>query len=631
MGAASIKVQGAQSGAIPENAEYPTPPRLSLIEGEVTFLRQGADQWVNAQINTPLAPNDELYTGSAARLEFQIGPYAFLRAGQQTLINLEKHDQDVMEFGVASGRVVLDLRIMMDTVASIVVNTPDASFIVENAGYFRIDINEGHTRFINRSNGRARAVLTGGDSLIISNGEAVTIYGQPESRIASAAAPPPDSWDKWNLGRTDDQLKAESSQYVSASAYGLKDLDDYGTWRITREYGPVWVPEAVDSGWTPYSTGSWVRDPRYDWTWVDTAPWGWAPYHYGRWVFVNSSWCWTPGPMVPRVVYAPALVAFYGQPGAKVSFRAGSSMVGWIPLGWGEPLIPWWGRAGFIHRPWWGGWGGPRIINNVYVRHGGPIKVNRINTYRNTRIPGAMITINRQYFGHGPVNRAAIRRDLPGFRPIHRPPRLSPRPVHFVPSPVGSFRPPEHRSNRPVVRGRWDYGPASSRPGPGRFIDRPSRIPSGPPPAARAPARDRPLPRAGPPAQVRRAPAARPVPRVQPVPRDGFGSRPDSGPQGRRDQEVRPSGRVSPGYGYRPPAQSAAPARGRAPREITKPDSGQQPGSRGYSGRRPADEESGSMRRPGSVPGHRPAINQGSRPYPRPRQPGGSIGPGKFN
>src|SRR5262245_66670830 len=94
--------------------------------------------------------------------------------------------------------------------------------------------------------------------------------------------------------------------------YGTQELDQYGTWRVLDTYGPVWVPRAMPMGWVPYSTGRWIWDPSYGWTWLDDAPWGWAPYHYGRWVFVGGSWAWAPGPIVVRPVYTPALVAFFG-------------------------------------------------------------------------------------------------------------------------------------------------------------------------------------------------------------------------------------------------------------------------------------------------------------------------------
>jgi hypothetical protein len=57
-----------------------TPPRLSLVQGEVSFWRPGADDWTAARINTALEAGDALYTGAGANLEVQVGPMAFLRA-----------------------------------------------------------------------------------------------------------------------------------------------------------------------------------------------------------------------------------------------------------------------------------------------------------------------------------------------------------------------------------------------------------------------------------------------------------------------------------------------------------------------------------------------------------------------
>src|SRR2546427_10208592 len=57
-----------------------TPPRLSYINGEVSFLRPGAQDWSPAQANTPLAPGDELYTSTQGDLEMQVGTRAFVRA-----------------------------------------------------------------------------------------------------------------------------------------------------------------------------------------------------------------------------------------------------------------------------------------------------------------------------------------------------------------------------------------------------------------------------------------------------------------------------------------------------------------------------------------------------------------------
>ncbi len=78
------------------------------------------------------------------------------------------------------------------------------------------------------------------------------------------------------------------------------------------EYGNVWMPTRVSSGWAPYRDGHWAWVDPWGWTWVDEAPWGFAVSHYGRWASIGGSWGWVPGPVAARAVYAPALVAFVG-------------------------------------------------------------------------------------------------------------------------------------------------------------------------------------------------------------------------------------------------------------------------------------------------------------------------------
>ncbi|HLQ22257.1 MAG TPA: DUF6600 domain-containing protein, partial [Gemmatimonadales bacterium] len=339
-----------------------TPPRLSFVDGQVSFWRPGAQDWAQAQVNTPLAPGDELATASPGNLEVQIGARAFVRAWANTQVGLANQEPDFLQFKVTTGTASFDLR-TIEPGHTVEVDTPHAAFTIERAGYYRVDVTGERTAFITRRGGRATVTPVSEAAVGIAPSEEVIIEGPAGARVASYAARPLDAWDRWNYARTDHLLDAVSARYVSPDAYGVSDLDRYGAWRVVPSYGAVWVPTAEPSGWVPYSTGSWTLDPFYGWTWVDTAPWGWAPYHYGRWVSVDGFWAWTPGPVVVRPVYAPALVAFFGGPRVGVGISIGGPVVGWVPLGWGEPVVPGWGREGFIHEPSWRGWGGPRVVN----------------------------------------------------------------------------------------------------------------------------------------------------------------------------------------------------------------------------------------------------------------------------
>lgn len=437
-----------------------TPPRLSFVEGQASYWRPGADDWVAAQINTALAPGDQLYVDGEGNLELQIGSHAFVRSGPDTQIGLESQEPDFLQFRMATGRIALDLR-AMGSGQMVAVETPHAAFKVDTEGYFRLDVDEGQTTLSTHRAGRATLITESGEAIPVGTNTSVTIQGTSTPHITSRTALPLDDWDQWNYARTDQLIDSESARYVSPDVYGLNDLDRYGTWRVVPTYGPVWMPRGVAAGWVPYSTGAWVRDPFYGWTWVDSAPWGWAPYHYGRWVYVNSYWCWAPGPRIVRPAYAPALVAFFGAPGVQVSIGLGASSVGWVSLGWGEPLVPWWGRPGFIHRPWWGGWAGPRYVNNRAVHHGTVVNIQNINVYRNTKIKNSMVVVHRDHFGRGPIGRThRVKADTHRLRPLHAAPRVTASSAGFAPSRQHGPRPPEKYVKRPVVNYRRSPAPA---------------------------------------------------------------------------------------------------------------------------------------------------------------------------
>jgi hypothetical protein len=432
-----------------------TPPRLSYAEGEISFWRPGAPDWAPAQVNTALAPGDELYTGHDGNLELQVGTRAFVRAWGDTQVGLANQEPDFLQIKVTAGHVALDLR-TVDAGHTVELDTPSAAFTIERPGYYRVDVAADQTSFVTRRAGRATMTLADGQPFAVAASEEVVLEGTPTPTAQTYAAPELDAWDRWNYARSDELLDSISARYVPAGVYGVDDLDHHGNWRVVPLYGAIWVPEAVPAGWAPYSTGRWVSDPLYGWTWVDTAPWGWAPYHYGRWVFVDGFWAWAPGPLVARPVYAPALVAFFGAPGGRVGVSVGAASVGWVALGWGEPLVPWWGRPGFVGRPYWAGWGGPRVVNNVVVNRTTVVNVKTINVYRNVTVQNAVVRVPQERFGRGgPVHEERMAQaDVRELKPLRGTLPVKRAPASFVPGSGAAIRPPEPVVSRRVIATR---------------------------------------------------------------------------------------------------------------------------------------------------------------------------------
>jgi len=379
-----------------------TPPRVSLIVGNVSFWRPGTDDWVAAQLNTPLAPGDALYAASDAHAELQIGGRAFVRLGDDAQLAVVNQEPAFIQFKVSSGRAALDIR-ELEPGYRVEIDTPNAAVMIENPGYYRFDVAQDTTALVTQRAGRARVQISGAPPSDVGPNDRLVVEGTEMPQLAVYNAPAPDDWDRWNFDRTDWLLGAQSSRYVPHDVYGAETLDEYGTWRVEPTYGSVWVPNDVAPSWAPYSTGQWSWDPYYGWTWVDAAPWGWAPFHYGRWVHLRNCWGWAPGPPLVRPVYAPGLVAFFGGPGFRVGI--GAPFVSWVALGWGEPLVPWWGPPGFVGVPCWRGWGGPRVVNNVYVTNTTIVNVHQPSAFVNTRVRSAVITVPRDGFGTRPVER----------------------------------------------------------------------------------------------------------------------------------------------------------------------------------------------------------------------------------
>jgi hypothetical protein len=447
----------AAASDVGDEAVGATPPRLSYIDGQVSYWRPGAEEWVQAQINTALAAGDELFVSGAGNLELQIGTQAFVRAGADTQIGLQTREPDFLRFKIASGQAALDIR-SLAAGRSVEVDTPQSTITINQEGYYRLDVSEASTSLVTRRGGRAAVLGPGGQAMPVASDERVVIQGPSDETIAFQVAPEVDDWDHWNYDRTDQLLATQSRNYVSPGTYGASDLDRYGAWRVLPTYGPVWIPSGVDADWAPYSTGSWVYDPYYGWTWVDAAPWGWAPYHYGRWIYAHNYWCWAPGPVVRRAVYAPALVAFLGGPGVGIGISIGGPSVGWVALGWGEPLVPWWGRSGFIHRVWWGGWGGPHVVNGQIIGRHAALRVEHIEKYGNMHIHHAIVAVEESHFGHGPITHGRLeRRQEKDWRPSHEVSRIHPTAAGYVPM--------ERRGARPAMMNqKHAIGKAASHP-----------------------------------------------------------------------------------------------------------------------------------------------------------------------
>jgi hypothetical protein len=379
--------------------------RLNYSSGSVSFQPGGEGEWVTAMANRPLTTGDNLWADQNSRAELHVGSLA-IRMNSETSLTFLDLDDRTTQLRLSMGSVILRVR-HLDDGDLLEVDTPNVAFTIQRTGEYRIDVNQDGTQTVTTVwHGRAEAT-GGGYSYTVVAGQQATFSGTDQLDHEIAQIHPSDDFDNFAFQRDARDDHDESSNYISSEMTGYEDLDDYGRWHYVADYGPVWTPNGIGSGWAPYRDGHWVWVAPWGWTWVDDEPWGFAPFHYGRWAFVDSSWCWVPGPVVVRPVYAPALVAFVGGgSGFHLSIGVGEG-VAWFPLGPREVYVPPYRVSrGYVNNV--------NVTNtqvnvtqvtNVYNSYINNNNVTRV-TYVNQRVPTAVTAVSRETFVNArPVNR----------------------------------------------------------------------------------------------------------------------------------------------------------------------------------------------------------------------------------
>jgi len=381
--AGRVHAQDAAPGAAPEEVP-PRVGRVAIAQGELFVAPPDRDkEWAAIGINYPVATGDNLWVSGEGRAEIDYGGGQF-RLGPDSNVHVSRLDDAEMALFVAQGRVIVHVRALQPGETARI-DTPNAQVDFTRPGVYRVDVSpEPRQTWVIVREGEAGVLLPGGGAQQVLAGQTASIAGVNSAAVDVQNGVSVDALDAWSAER--DRVYARdrvSEQYVSNQMVGYADLESNGSWQRYPDYGAVWFPNSVPQDWAPYRYGHWVWVPPYGWTWVDDAAWGYAPFHYGRWAFVGGRWGWCPGAYAVRPMWAPALVAWYGGSGWTYFASFGGPVYGWVPLGWREPFVPWWGRCSGrcydrYNRPY-----------SVDVRDGRRAPV----TYVNSRAPNAITAV----------------------------------------------------------------------------------------------------------------------------------------------------------------------------------------------------------------------------------------------
>ena len=479
--------------------------RLQYMTGSVSIQPQGTGDWANGELNRPLTNSDNVWADKNSRAELSVGA-GLIRIDSESSLTLTNIDENAVQLQLHQGAMILHVRRLYDN-ETYEVDTPNQAFTVSKPGDYRFDVDpNADTTVITIWHGEGKSTGNGPGVALHENEQVRFTGNQMSDQIH--AAPRMDDFDHWASSRNERMDHSQSTRYVSPDVPGSEDLDEYGTWNETPDYGAVWVPRHVSVGWAPYRNGHWIWISPWGWTWVEDEPWGYAPFHYGRWVYSGSSWGWAPGPLYARPYYAPALVAWFGGPSFGVSVGFGSGGYGWCPLGFGEPYVPWYHVSrGYFNRVNITNtritnvnitniYNNTYIHNNTYVHNGGgapgrppvgggpygPHSAANIH-YANMRAPNGFTAVSRETLVSGQrVDRNALRvspNQLSRLTPVRalnvRPTRASvvrgsraaviPPSRSFARPTVSRMSPPNARNNA-GLGSRPTFGNNSGRPTP---------------------------------------------------------------------------------------------------------------------------------------------------------------------
>jgi hypothetical protein len=324
--------------ALPALAQTDPPARvgrLAHIENQVDFRVDRNESPGPATLNWPISSGAVLESGQRGRAEVWIGSTAY-RLAEDSQMEFSVVDDTRVDVRLNSGSLAVSI-LDRDQVDDVVVVTPDGNVRFQTPGRYRIDVTNDHSELSVQA---GRATFDDGQRVLpVAAGQKASRWSDGNDRLDADRTH--DAFDRWVANRENATLAGPARRHVSPNMTGYQDLDAYGDWQSAPDYGSVWYPRAVADDWAPYRYGRWAWVAPWGWTWIDQAPWGFAPFHYGRWAIIGGRWGWVPGRIVSRPVYAPALVAWIGNPGWNVGFSSGAApAVGWFPLAPREVYVP---------------------------------------------------------------------------------------------------------------------------------------------------------------------------------------------------------------------------------------------------------------------------------------------------
>jgi FecR protein len=298
--------------------------RLSQVEGDVQLDRHIDRGFEKALANLPIVEGAKLQT-TAGFAEVELEDNSTLRLAPDTLVEFSV--LELRPTGVKASTV----NVLKGTVYVSLLNNKENEFTLTFQRQSLAIPPASHIRLQVENSKATLAVMDGNVQLAQASGptqvgkkKTITfdLAGQDQPTVAKNVAEYDyDTWDKQAFDYHKHYANANAFGN-SPYAFGVSDLNYYGSFVNAGGCGSMWRPYFVSASWDPYANGSWALYSGAGYSWVSPYPWGWTPYHYGSWAFCDGvGWGWQPGgswmglgnsPVVLNRLHGPA-----GGPGPR--------------------------------------------------------------------------------------------------------------------------------------------------------------------------------------------------------------------------------------------------------------------------------------------------------------------------
>ncbi len=306
LGANPVSAQQAESPAASATTAAPAEPashgprivRLSQVNGDVQLDRQTGNGFEAAFANLPIVQGSRLRTGEGvAEVEFEDN--SSLRLTPNTIVEFPELSLD------ASGARSSTIHLVQGQIYASMTKSKSNNVHI-TFGKQSLTLDPAAHIVLSLSSKQPRLDVLDGTVQAASGGTVTTVGHKkgllfdptdsaPPTLVSKNDKGPFDEWDKHEAEYHQNFAPSGSSYASVPYAYGLADMNYYGSFASAGGCGSMWRPYLASANWSPYDNGSWAYYPSAGYSWVSPYPWGWTAFHSGMWNYCpGAGWGWQP-------------------------------------------------------------------------------------------------------------------------------------------------------------------------------------------------------------------------------------------------------------------------------------------------------------------------------------------------